>query len=768
MAGLDLTSRESAMKGGARGPALLPGNKDESLLYRAILRTGELKMPPGKEGLSKAEIDLLGDWIDQGAPWTPEASSSKPAGSDWWAFRTPIRPPIPAAQSSDRTRTPIDNFIAAKLRSKGLSPAPQAAKDVLIRRLYFDLHGLPPSPADAAAFVENASPDAWERLIDRLLASPQYGERWGRHWLDVVRYADTGGHENDIYLMNAWRYRDYVIDSFNEDKPYNVFVQEQLAADEVWPNDLNHEGTYLVPKPKQVDFKRRLGTGLFTVGPVLPASALNPQQFRSERLSDWADVVGAAFLGLTVGCARCHDHKFDPIPQKDYFRLQAVFAASDVCETPTVPPATVFEFRNDYPKQLVVDDLAAALERLNQSVRDRLMAATSSEADRGRFKRQGYNALAQHFTQEEKALRERLLLNLGKAYLEAPKPAPTADVLCHLEKPSEVRVEIRGEWNNRGDFVAPGILSALEGSPIDNPRFSNDSQRRRDYALWLTDPNHPLTARVMVNRVWQWHFGWGLVRTANDFGRQGDPPDNPELLDWLTTEFVANNWSLKQLHKLILLSAAWQRSTEFQAKNFEIDPENRFLWRMNSRRLEAEAVRDAILAVSGDLSVKAGGPPILIPLNEEEMAGVKGGVDRWPATSDPAAPRRRSVYLFQKRLFRIPFLEVFDLPETSMSCARRSSTNVAPQALTLLNHPFVLEQSRVFARRLQSMGSGPADWIENAWLLAYARKPTPSEIRRALELLGGSNELASKTHTEARLAELCLMLFNTNEFLYLD
>lgn len=770
MSGLDLRSREAALKGGTRGPAFTAGKKNDSLLYQAILRTGALKMPPGKDALRPEQIELLGKWIDAGAPWAETAKRSDPS---WWSFRKIQRPAVPPVKNAGWTRNPIDSFLLAKLEANRLTPVRAATKQALIRRAYFDLHGLPPSPKEVDEFVSDSSPQAYEKLIDRLLASPRYGERWGRHWLDVVRYADTGGHENDIYLVNAWRYRDYVIDAFNEDKPYNIFVQEQIAADEIWPNNLDHEGTYLLPKQKQIDLKRRIGTGMYTVGPVLPASALNPDQFRSERLADWADVTGAAFLGLTVGCAHCHDHKFDPISQKDYYRLQAIFAASDIQESPTVPPATAYEYRNLYPKQLVVNDLRAALERLTQQVKDRLIEAkrkelpkAAADAEAKAIQRAAYPALAGRYNEDEKKQREQLIFQLGKAVLEAPEPFPTVDVLGHLERPTDVRIEVRGEWKEKGDKVRPGFPSALGGGDLEDPAgFPAIPRRRKDFALWLTQPDHPLTARVMVNRVWQGHFGWGIVRTANDFGRQGEAPDHPELLDWLASEFVANDWSVKALHKLIMLSSAYQASSEFHAKNFEVDPENRLLWRVNPRRLEAEAVRDAILAVSGNLNTKKGGPPILIPLNEEEMASLKGGSDRWPATTDPDAPNRRSVYLFQKRLFRIPLLEVFDLPETTMSCARRSTTNVAPQALALLNHPMMLEQARTFARRLMAEASTAEGRVERAWMLSLGRRPSAGEKQKAMEL---APEGTGPAAMETRLAELCLTLFNTNEFLYVD
>jgi hypothetical protein len=376
MSGLDLRERASVLKGGKRGPAVVPGAPDKSLLYSAVLRTADLKMPPGKASLPDSDIAALKKWIEEGAPWTSNASVL--SESNWWSFRKPRRPPLPPVKNPGWVRNPIDAFILAKLEDKGLKPVTAASRRELVRRAYFDLHGLPPSAAEVDAFVADNSPNAWEALVDRLLSSQRYGERWGRLWLDVVRYADTGGFETDIYYPNAWRYRDYVIKSLNNDKPYNRFVQEQIAGDEIWTDNLDLEGSYYIPKKKLEHLEARIGTGLYTFGPVMHESGLDGEYLRHEWLADAVDTTGSAFLGLTVGCARCHDHKFDPITHRDYYSMQAVFAGSEEKEIPTTHIMSVFDYRQAYPKQLAVDDLRAAVNRISGAAKERIVARSHS------------------------------------------------------------------------------------------------------------------------------------------------------------------------------------------------------------------------------------------------------------------------------------------------------------------------------------------------------------------------------------------------------
>ena len=739
MSDLDMRRPETLLHGGKRGPAVVPGKSAESLLYRAIAQTGELKMPPGKPPLAAADVDAIRRWIDAGARWPAEITRARNE-PDWWAFRKPRRPELPKVHNSSWVRTPADAFVLAKLEEKHLKPAPPAGKAVLIRRAYYDLLGLPPSPGEVQTFLADNSPDAYEKLIERLLASPQYGERWGRHWLDVARYADSTGHESDLYYKNAWRYRDYVIRCFNEDKPYNEFVQEQIAADEIWPNDNELEGLYILPKPKAADLQRRIGTGFYTVGPMDPSSALDGALQRHERLTDMADTTGAAFLGLSLGCARCHDHKFDPISQKDYYRMQAIFAASEPREIPAVDAVKVITYWKSIAKQVDVEQLKAEVKRIDDQVRKRA----------GRRK-----DLSAAYTAEEREARDKLLHRIGEEYVALPQPYPTATVLAHSELPHEVRIALRGDYHNAGEKVAPGLPAVLAGN-MDLPQPS-----RKALALWLTQPDHPLTARVMVNRIWQWHFGRGIVATANDFGRQGELPTHPELLDWLATEFVARNWSIKSMHRLMMLSSAYRMSDAYDEANANVDAENRYLWRMNRTRLDAEEVRDAVLACAGTLNAKAGGPPVIPPLAADEVNAL-GDTTQWPATLDSAEALRRSVYMYVKRTFRLPILEMFDEPDTSLSCSRRDVTNVAPQALVLLNNEFVTARAREFAARLRKLGGDdPAAWVDGGWQIALGRPPSSAEHARALAML----EVPDKNRA---LAGFCLMLFNLNEFIYVD
>ncbi|HWB96048.1 MAG TPA: PSD1 and planctomycete cytochrome C domain-containing protein, partial [Bryobacteraceae bacterium] len=687
MSGLDLRQRESILKGGKRGAAVVPGNPDQSLLYQAVVGSGELKMPPGKQKLSAAEIETLRSWIRDGARSDSEAA--KKMEPSWWSFRQARRPAIPAVKRTDWVRNPIDAFVLHTLEEKGLAPTARTDKITLARRIYFDVTGLPPKPEEIDAFLADSSADAYSKLVDKLLASPRFGETWGRHWLDVVRYAESGGFETDIYFPNAWRYRDYVIQSFNEDKPYDRFIQEQMAADELWPDTLELEGSYYIPKEKQKHLEARIGTGLFTLGPVLHESALDGEFIRTERLADAVDVTGAAFLGLTIGCARCHDHKFDPITQKDYYRLSTVFLGSEAKEIPVVHEMSVFDYYQAYPKLIAVEQVKKAYERVGNQAKERIVArrlkkfspealaaekllkekrtpqqqemAVEVEAARG----VGETELEKELTAEESAERHRLIVKLGEAALKAPTRYPTATVLGHSEIVPEGYLLNRGDYKNKGPKVGAGFPVALsDGKDIpDSPVRPFVPQRRKALALWLTSRSNPLTARVMVNRIWMWNFGRGIVGTPNDFGRQGDPPSHPELLDWLAVEFMENAWSVKSMVRLMLLSNSYQMSTANNEADVKIDPENRYLWRANRRRLEAEQLRDAILTAAGNINLKMGGPSVVPPLSKEEMAGMRDP-SQWPVSSDPREYTRRSVYLYVKRAFRMPMLESFDMPET--------------------------------------------------------------------------------------------------------
>ena len=726
LSGLDLRSRETLLRGGKRGPAITLGNVDDSLLLKAVRRVGELQMPPGKAALRPEEVALLREWLAAGAPQTDASRRETPS---WWSFQKIVRPALPAGDAAN----PIDRFVLGKLREKGLRPLAAADRLTLIRRATFDLHGLPPTPEEIDAFVGDQSANSWEKLIDRLLESPRYGERWGRRWLDVARYAETGGYETDVSFSNAWRYRDYVIRSFNSDKPYDVFMKEQIAADEIWPGDLEREGGYFIPQEKLDRLERWIGTGLFAVGPVNYEFALSGDQFRVEWQADAVETTGAAFLGLTLGCARCHDHKFDPISQRDYFQFSALFAGSEDREIPIVGRYGIFDYTRYVPRQEKADQIKARMQRLDKARGERAM--TAAERDE----------------------RETDLRTLGAAYLKAPLRIQTATVLAHTDPVPDTHILGRGEFTNRGEVVKPGLPRALPGAPeiVEPGSGPFVPQRRKALAEWLASPANPLPARVMANRIWQGHFGRGLVATPNDFGRQGDAPTHPELLDWLAAEFTRKSWSVKSLHRLLMTSEAYRRSSGPDTANAKIDATNAYLWRVNRRRLEAEEIRDTVLLSAGELNSKMFGPPVVLPLSKEEFLGIREP-ELWPVTLDADEHRRRSVYLYVKRSFKMPMLETFDVPDPTMSCARRESSTVAPQALAMMNGDFTRTYAAKMATRFAGQESGPGA-IESAWRQMLGRAPTAAERERAQQFLQRNS-----------LTDLCWLILNMNEFLYVD
>ena len=790
MSGLDVTSREALLFGGKRGPSVVAGDPDGSLLIQVLNGAHELKMPMGRDALPLDEVETLAAWIGEGAPWTEPSPSGTEA---WWSFRSPQKTKPPNAD-----KNPVDAFVDQTLAAKRLSPLPRADRGTSIRRAYFDLHGLPPTPEQVDAFVADDSPEAWPKLIDELLASPRYGERWGRHWLDVVRYADTGGFETDIYFPNAWRYRDYVIDSFNDDKPYDRFIREQIAGDELWPDDLEARGSYDIPAEKEEHLEARIGTGMYTIGPIYHEAALDGRQLRYEWLTDVVDTTGLAFMGLTVGCSRCHDHKFDPVTQRDYHRMMGVFAGSEPREEPVSHQMSQLGFYSGYPKLLKVDELKSAVRRIDAGARERLVKSIEqrfpaevveayrkpdedrTEAERllaaqldGALTEAGLKENASgtevdlSYTAEEREKRERLVRELGDAALGANFAKASATVLGRAQVDYPVEMTSRGDFHGTGETVSAGFPKALTGGeerpatpPAANERFILG--RRKALAEWLTSPDHPLTARVMVNRVWQGHFGRGLVATANDFGKQGDPPTHPELLDWLAVDLRENGWTIKRLHRLIMTSEAYQRGSGPSEANAAVDAENRFLWRMNRRRLEAEEMRDSVLATAGSLNLKMGGRPVIPPLTADEMQGM-WSPEQWPVALDAREHDRRSVYLYVKRSFPMPMLTMFDAPDSSQSCSRRDITTVAPQALAMLNSEFMSEQSRRLGERLrEDSDAGPEQWIHNAWRLALGRVPNANETAVAAKLFEGRSDPGEA------LPQLALLVLNLNEFLYVD
>ena len=817
--GLDMRQRETLLKGGEGGPVLIPGNAEESRLFMAASHVGELKMPPNEAPLSEGDLEVLRDWINAGAPWDV-AGAGTPSEPSWWSFRRLQRPALPETGDNSWIRTPIDAFVLAKLEEKGLKPAPRADRQTLIRRAYFDLIGLPPTPEQVESFLQDSSPDAYEKMIGELLDSPRYGERWARHWLDVVRYADSSGYESDHYYPNAWRYRDYVIKSFNDDKPYDRFVQEQIAGDELWPDRFELLGSRTIPLKKMEYLEARVGTGLYTFGPETLESTQDAEQHRAEELMDWADVTGAAFIGLTVGCARCHNHKFDPITQRDYYSFQAIFENSRQVEMSVMSPIQEVSRNIDYPAVVSMEEARLAYRLFEKKVKERVeeekkkefppQVVDAYEMDKDqRTSEQEELAkplieairsvkLEEAFTEPEREQEQELLNRLARAVLKVSEvegsnlvrfegllELPRASVLGHFDAEIVPHVHLlnRGQFREKEEKSTPDLPRALSQTTDPGGIFSGSmgARRRKQLALWLSRPDHPLTARVMVNRIWQWHFGQGLVRTPNDFGRQGEAPSHPKLLDWLATEFAARGWSMKSMHWLIMTSSAYQMSSlHSNPEAGSLDPDNRFLWRMNRTRLEGEVLWDAMLSAAGTLNLEMYGRPAVPPLQEEELGAQAG---RWPVVAVPEDQNRRGIYILVQRNFTFPMFEAFDNPQSAVSCPRRDVTTVAPQALWFLNNRIAFQQAGAFAARLVSRnGEKPGDWVDDAWRLALSRPPSDQERQEALELLSTRARRIKKDRwTElpagleeiplpkaAALTELCLALFNVNEFLYID
>jgi hypothetical protein len=765
MSDLDVRDRSSLLKGGKRGPAIVPGKSADSLLFHAIKRDGALKMPPGGKALSAADVDTIRKWIDGGAPWNSAAPVQQ---STWWSFRKPVRPPVPAVKDQAWVKNPIDAFILARLEKEGLRPSPEADRRTLIRRASFDLLGLPPDPKDVEQFVNDKSPDAWEKLVDRYLASPRYGERWARYWLDLVRYADTSGFETDHFFPNGWRYRDYVIDSFNKDKPYTTFVQEQIAADEIWPDNLELEGGIHLSAKKQEDVNRRIGTSMYTVGSFPIEFTYYGDQWRAEWESDATDVTGAAFMGLTFGCARCHDHKFDPIKQKDYYSLSAFFAGSEEREIPLVSQFDILTYTRSMPLISQAEAMKHMLRgggRGGAARRADGSAKVDAAGDAGQQNAANTQANAQADAPPARSgaattpERAAMFQKLGELYARLPDHYATANVLAHSEFMPETHILGKGDFKSVGAKVEPAFPSFLNpGPPIEEPMNGPFvPQRRKALALWLTSPDHPLLSRVMVNRIWQGHFGEGIVRTPNDFGRQGDPPTHPELLDWLATEFASRGYSIKQMHRLIMLSNTYRMSSVATPENFRKDPDNFLLSRMNRQRLNADELRDTMLATSGNLNLKMGGMGIIVPLTKEEIEAARMP-NLWPPNPDPREYNRRTIYLQMKRSMTLPMLQTFDAPDTALSCPRRDTSTVAPQALTLMNSDFSVAEADKFAELLvKESGNDTEAQVRNAWRRAFGRVPKDDVDKMALDYLSRNS-----------LSRLCLLIFNMNEFVYVD
>ena len=631
-----------------------------------------------------------------------------------WAFIPPTRPAVPDVERADWARNPIDAFVMAGLEEFGLEPAPEADRATLLRRLSFDLIGLPPTPEEIDKFLRDDSSGAYERQVDRLLASPGYGERQAQHWLDLARYADTDGFEFDQARPNMWRYRDWVVGAFNVNLPFDAFVRSQLAGDEVAPDD---PGAWVA-------------TGFNRCYPDMVD--MNDQgERRQHALDDITETAGLALLGLTIGCARCHDHKFDPIAQADFYRLQAFF-------TPAL-------FRDDAPIA-PEPERAESERRLREWTDDLARAEAALEA-------------------ASASDRETLTEERDRVKTSEPSPPPIARVLDESgTEATPTYLLIRGSYGANGPEVDPAFPAVLvpEGrdpSPAIEP-MPGSTGRRAALADWLTEADHPLTARVIVNRLWQQHFGRGIVATPSDFGTIGDPPSHPELLDWLAIELIEAGWSLETIHRRIVTSATYRQSSRFDPDADAIDPDNLLLWRQRRRRLDGEAIRDAILAASGQLNRRLGGPCIFPELPDElTLLSSKGAI--WPVSEDPSDRNRRSLYVFTRRNLRFPFFEAFDRPDTNASCPVRASTTIAPQALSLLNGRLPNDAARDLADRIAAEAGPDRDArIDLAYRLTFGRSPDIEERGMAREFLDEGGQGA--------WPRFALALLNVNEFVYVD
>ena len=819
MGGLQLDTREHALKGGNSGPAIVPGHPDQSLLIQAVTHRHERFKMPLNGKLADGEIESLTTWIRDGAVWPEGAPAPKtpaytitPRQRAFWAFRPVADPPLPNVNDRRWPRSPVDHFILAALEAKGLKPVLPADKRALIRRASFDLIGLPPAPDEVDAFLKDSSPDAFAKVVDRLLASPRYGERWGRYWLDVARYSDDKLNSTmDEPYPNAFRYRDWVIQAFNDDMPYDLFVKAQIAGD-------------LVDTEDRV--KLEPGLGFYALSP----------EFQDDRV----DATTRGFLGLTVACAQCHDHKYDPIPATDYYSLLAVFNNSEVTEYPLAPEKTVAIYKEQARKadekekelKAFVETQAAQLaeilaaktarfllaaqkqgpadgldkdtqERWGRYLRDRnkehpylkawFEAVDRNDAEAMRKAAADFQALLLAVNAEKKTIDEKNKITLGldpsrrdlssasllslardrymlwrdvfervlrynekeiERYLQGewrdhllalraqrdelkravPEKYPFLHALRDLEKPKPQRVYLRGDRANLGDVVQPHFVSVLCNGEV--KPFQRGSGRL-ELAEAIADKRNPLTARVMVNRIWQHHFGQGIVRTPSNFGELGERPTHPELLDWLAHRFVEKGWSVKAMHREIMLSAAYQLSAEYSEHNFAVDPDNRLLWRANRQRLDAESLRDALLYVSGDLDLKMGGPP-------EKLTDEKN--------------RRRTVYGFVSRRKPDATMSLFDFANPNSTSDQRMSTNVPLQRLFFMNSDLVMRESKALAARLKDAGD-EATRIRQAYRLLMGREATPKEIQMGQEFLRSTNE---------EWPQYTQVLLSSNEFSFVN
>jgi len=797
----DARTEAAVLKGGKRGASIVPGKPEESLLYKLITHKEEPEMPMGGK-LTDVEIAVIAEWIK--SVKAPAASAdvipTRNAGyaitakdRAWWSFVKPVRPTVPTVQNRKWVRNEIDAFVLNKLEANGLQPSAPADPRTLIRRVYYDLIGLPPSPEEVEAFVKNPSNAAYEKIVDKLLSSQHYGERWGRHWLDLARYADSGGYEFDYDRPHAWHYRDWVIKAFNSDMPYNEFVLAQLANDQLKPGDPEA----LVPT-------------MFCLNGPTQDNAVTEEN-RADELSDILDdmvaTTSSVFMGVTMGCARCHDHKYDPLPTKDYYRMAAVFSPFEKTTKPLVTEAdiaahkeankAVDEKQRPYRQQLSALEKPLRQRLMNEKIEFHLALAEKTNSLGDKTKEQYRTELAARLarevniqsedideiiTPEQQVTRKQLLKQIEDLNKTRPKPYNAAMGMGDKNNPSKMHVYLRGNWRTKGDEVQPGLPTVLSDGKDLQP-----TNRRKQLAEFIASPENPLTARVAVNRIWKYHFGNGIVKTTSDFGLTGDRPSHPELLDWLAVQFMqgdqsnpkskiqnpkSTTWSWKAMHRLMVLSNTYRQSSQHNEQAAAKDLDNRLMWRMNPRRLEAEAIRDSMLVVSNKLNKQMYGPGIY-PRIDPDIVNT-GSRPRWPLDAqDNHDTFRRSIYIFVKRSVPLPLVEVFDCPVTVVTAPNRATSTVSPQALALMNNEFVLEQAKFFAERVTTeAGAEVNQQIARAFQIALHRKPSKQEQDWSLNFLTSQAKgYAQKNQDKpdaAALRDFCHALMNLNEFLYVD
>ena len=742
-----LDTRDGLLKGGEGGAVIEPGEPDKSRLIEAVRRTDpDFAMPPEEE-LTERQIADLVRWVEMGTPYpkTDAAAKQRTRDPNHWAFQPVMEPTVP--EIGPASQSPLDNFIVHQLAEMELAPAERAEKSILIRRITFDLVGLPPMPDEIADFTSDASPDAVARLTDRLLASPHYGERWGRHWLDVARYADSNGLDENVAHGNAWRYRDYVVDAFNRDLPYDEFLREQIAGD-------------LLPAENEDQRRERLvATGFLSIGPKVLAE-VDEAKMQMDIVDEQIDTLGKAILGMTFGCARCHDHKFDPISTADYYGLAGIFKSTRTMESYkkvarwheyVLPSVETRQRQAEFDQRLSERQQAIekVVEEANAALLQKSVDQTLPENPETQFPEETQKKLKQ--------LRDDLAA-FKKTGPELPSTMGVAE-----DQVADVAIHIRGNPLKLGD-VAPRHVPPVMRGP-ETPQFPAGHSGREELAAWLTDPQHPLTSRVMVNRVWRWHFGRGIVPSVDNFGLLGEKPSHPELLDWLSQRFIADGWSFKSLHRMILNSGTYQQSSFATPDQLAKDPQNLAWSRMNVRRLEAEEFRDSLLAISGALNTTMGGS--LLNVKNRAYFFDHTSIDKTDYSS-----RRRALYLPIVRNNVYDVFQLLDFPDPAVSTGNRTATTVAPQALLMLNSDLVMQAASDLAKRLATESGDDRERLSRLFVMAYGRPATEAELESNLSFLSEvEKSLSAVTSDENKAGPsawdvLCHVILAANEFVY--